>query len=70
MLNTLGMHAFVLADLFAPFICARAYNAETANQSYNLLNLVPGSTGICTFDRKFDAHYIPLLCGTIVTFEK
>lgn len=70
MLNTLGIHAFVLADFFAPFICARAYNAETANQSTNLLNFVPGSTGIRTFDRQFDAHYIPLLSGIIVTFEK
>ncbi|MGJ7515357.1 hypothetical protein ACSFE6_13630 [Pseudomonas baetica] len=42
MSNTLGMRAFLLAVSFAPFICAHADNAETANKSNNPLNIAPG----------------------------
>ncbi|HEF4760019.1 TPA: hypothetical protein SAN82_002449 [Pseudomonas putida] len=42
MSNTLGMRAFLLAVSLAPFFCAHADNAETANKSNNPLNIAPG----------------------------
>jgi hypothetical protein len=41
MSNKLGTHAFLLAILVAPFFCAQADNAETANKSISPLNLAP-----------------------------
>ncbi|VVP08278.1 hypothetical protein [Pseudomonas fluorescens] len=42
MSNKLGMHAFLLATSFVPFLLANADDAETANKSNNPLNIAPG----------------------------
>jgi hypothetical protein len=42
MLNTLGMHAFLLATSLVPSTFASADDAETANKSNNPLNIAPG----------------------------